>query len=432
MVPPDPNPTAKRKANDSNLLPPTTSKRMKKESRSDASKRKRHVGEEQPGGLIIVRAPAPRPLSPENVPRPSPRLPSPNSQPLPRTPQIHSLLAWSAEQAMSRMAEATSSSAKPLKPPSKSSTSRGTGPPPLDDRKKLILKNVQEDFIRMLAEQKIDISASSRASKGETSEGEAPNEQNVKNRAREVTFQQHINRAQAESDAWSRVDQFYHQYEVISNADLEKRRQALNPPSSAKAKGKQRETLQEPLDDWSWLLPREGDLSDEFKEQVDLELIKQIMSDPPEPLNREMEDLQFKIDSLFSYVNSAVHTTDMTEAELDHRFSLLSLALSARSHSLPPPSSSSSTSLSSHLPLTRGASHPPGESPRDILRALSRIDKERPPGKIGDAARRAVREVQRVQEGGSGGVGERRLTGLAIGVGATPRKVPGTPRRRDR
>lgn len=188
-----------------------------------------------------------------------------------------------------------------------------------------------------------------------------------------------------------------------------------------------------------WLVPREEDLSDVFKDKIDLELIKQVVSSEPPagtkfqgPLDHEVEDLQFKVDSLYSYVNSAVQATDMAEAELDYRFSLLSLALSARSHSLPPPPSSSS-SLSSCLPRTqRGLSHPPGESPRDVLRALSRIDKERPPGKIGDAARKAMREVQRAQVVGSGGVGERRITGLAPGVGATPRKVPGTPRRRDR
>ncbi|KIJ60374.1 hypothetical protein HYDPIDRAFT_117290 [Hydnomerulius pinastri MD-312] len=622
MAPLDPKPVAKRKApDDSNPLLAAAAKRLKKEVKPGASKRK-HIGEEQPGGLIIVRAPAPRSLSPQThfssqpltttTSRPPSRPPSSLSQPLPststsivpgpskppskkfkadssraptsakprdvlattreepeldedirqmesetdhlrsrsraketvnpafqfpppsttpskrripdalqplpesETPQIernkllregqpvpkaptqtqtpqHSrrssmsmrgkristsfentgvisqphasvrdssfykhidcdlpepqrarqLLVWSAARAVSRLSEASSSSssAKPSKPPSKSSSSRGKDPPPLDDRKKQMLKTVQEDFIRMLAEKKIDISVYSRGSDGKTPESGAlkPNEQNVKNRAREVTFQQHINRAQAESEAWSRVDQFYHQYEVNSKADLEKRRQALKSPSSAKAKGKQRATSQELPDDWSWLLPRGDDLSGGFEEKVNLDLIKQVMSTEPQPgsepqgpLDQEIGDLQFKVDSLFSYVNSAVQTTNVAEAELDHRFSLLSLALSARSRSLPPPLGSS-TSLSSHLPLTqRGVSHPPGESPRDILRALSRIDKERPPGKIGDAARRAVREVQRVQEGGTGGVGERRLTGLAPGVGATPRKVPGTPRRRDR
>ncbi|KAG8213334.1 Mis12-Mtw1 protein family-domain-containing protein [Butyriboletus roseoflavus] len=358
---------------------------------------------------------------------------------LPEPQRARQLLVWSAARAISRSSEA--SSAKPSKPPSKSSSSHGKDPPPLDDRKKQILKTIEEDFIRMLAEKKIDTSVYSHGEDGKTVQEGAlkPNEQNVKNRAREVTFQQHINRAQAESEAWSRVDQFYHQYEASSKADLEKRHQALKQPSSAKAKGKQRATSQEPQDDWSWLVPREEDLSDGFKDKIDLELIKQVASSEPPPgiefqgpSDQEIGDLQFKVDSLYSYVNSAVQATDMAEAELDYRFSLLSLALSARSHSLPPLPSSSS-SFPSCLPRTqRGVSHPPGESPRDILRALSRIDKERPPGKIGDAARKAVREVQRVQVVGSGGVGERRITGLALGVGATPRKVPGTPRRRDR
>ncbi|KAF8554457.1 hypothetical protein OG21DRAFT_1508894 [Imleria badia] len=358
---------------------------------------------------------------------------------LPEPQRARQLLVWSAARAVSRSSEA-SSSTKPLKPPSKSSSSRGKDPPPLDDRRKQILKTVQEDFIRILAEKKIDTSVYGHGEDGKSVRDGVlkPNEQNVKNRAREVTFQQHINRSQAESEAWSRVDQFYHQYEASSKADLEKRRQALRPPSSAKAKGKQRATSQEPQDDWSWLVPRKENLSDGFKDKVDLQLIKQVMSSEPQPgtefqgpLDQKIGELEFKVDKLSSYVNSAVQAADVAEAELDYRFSLLSLALSARSHSFPPPSSSSST-FASLLRTQRALSHPPGEGPRDIFRALSRIDKERPPGEIGDAARKAVREVQRVQVVGSGGVGERRITELAPGVGATPRKVPGTPRRRDR
>lgn len=82
--------------------------------------------------------------------------------------------------------------------------------------------------------------------------------------------------------------------------------------------------------------------------------------------------------------------------------------------------------------------------PRDIFKALSRVDMSRPPQQIGDAARRAGREAQRarasaVGSGGGGGTGggregdareaaqERKLTGVAP---ATPRKVPGTPSRK--
>lgn len=153
-------------------------------------------------------------------------------------------------------------------------------------------------------------------------------------------------------------------------------------------------------------------------------------SEPKNILNERIADVPFKVDSLFSFVNSAVQTTNVAESELDYRFSLLSLALSTRSHSLPPTSHSSS--LSSHLPLAlKSLSQPPPDDQQDLFRALSRVDMDRPPAKVGDAARRAVREVQRVREGG-GSVSERRLTGLPSGVGVTPRKIPGTPRRKER
>jgi kinetochore protein Mis13/DSN1 len=238
--------------------------------------------------------------------------------------------------------------------------------------------------------------------------------------------------AQAESDAWTQVDHFYNSYITNSKADLERRRQALQPPSSAKAKGKQRATSQEPPDDWGWLLPREDELSDDFRGKINLDLIRRIMSDatskPKNILDERIADVPFKVDSLFSFINSAVQTTNVAESELDYRFSLLSMALSTRSHTLPP---SSHSSFSSHLPVQRGLSQPPPDDQQDLFRALSRVDMERPAAKVGDAARRAVREVQRVREGG-GGVSERRLTGLPSGVGATPRKIPGTPRRKER
>ena len=114
---------------------------------------------------------------------------------LPEPQRARQLLVWSAARAVSRSSEA-SSSANPSKPPSKTSSSHGKDPPLLDDRRKQILKTVQEDFIRMLAEKRIDTSVYSQAEDGKTvKEGVLkPNEQNVKNRAREVTFQQHINR----------------------------------------------------------------------------------------------------------------------------------------------------------------------------------------------------------------------------------------------
>lgn len=353
---------------------------------------------------------------------------------LPDPQRARQLLVWSAARAMTRISEASSSSKSQSKSKASSSGS-GKDPPPLDEHRKQILKTVQDDFIRMLAEKKIDTPVYGHGLDGQVG-GEQnlkPNEQNVKNREREIKFREHIERASAEADAWTQVDYFYNSYITNSKADLERRRQALQPPSSVKAKGKQRAASQEPPDDWGWLLPREDELSDAFREKINPDLIKHIMSDvrsgSRNTLDERIAGVHFKVDSLFSFVHSAVQATNVAESELDYRFSLLSLALSTRSRSLPP--SSQISSLSSHLPIQRGSSQHPPEDQQDLFRALSRVDMDRPPAKVGDAARRAVREVQRVQEGG-GFAGERRLTGLPSGIGATPRKVPGTPRRKER
>ncbi|KAG1835148.1 Mis12-Mtw1 protein family-domain-containing protein [Suillus variegatus] len=353
---------------------------------------------------------------------------------LPDPQRARQLLVWSAARAMTRISEASSSSNSQSKSKASSSGS-GKDPPPLDEHRKQILKIVQDDFIRMLAEKKIDTPVYGHGLDGQVG-GEQnlkPNEQNVKNREREIKFREHIERASAEADAWTQVDYFYNSYITNSKADLERRRQALQSPSSVKAKGKQRAASQEPPDDWGWLLPREDELSDAFREKINPDLIKHIMSDvrsgSRNTLDERIAGVHFKVDSLFSFVHSAVQATNVAESELDYRFSLLSLALSTRSRSLPP--SSQISSLSSHLPIQRGSSQHPPEDQQDLFRALSRVDMDRPPAKVGDAARRAVREVQRVQEGG-GFAGERRLTGLPFGIGATPRKVPGTPRRKER
>ena len=117
---------------------------------------------------------------------------------------------------------------------------------------------------------------------------------------------------------------------------------------------------------------------------------------------------------------SALEATHLAEADLDRRFAALNLSMLSRTNSLPP----SSSLLSAYLPPSR--SRPPQTTdPQDLLRAMSRADAERPQTQVGDAARRAAREVQRAHDA-PGGVAERRLTGVPP---PTPRKPPGTPRR---
>lgn len=158
-------------------------------------------------------------------------------------------------------------------------------------------------------------------------------------------------------------------------------------------------------------------------------------------------------------MNTSLRTDAVACTDLDRRFALLSLTLHARTdpQSQPHPQTSHlphQPILSSLMPSATSSScssssrAPKKTDPREIFRALSRVDMTRPPQQIGDAARRAGREAQRARASaagigasgvlGSGGgrdaggdagerVQERKLTGVAP---ATPRKVPGTPSRK--
>ncbi|KAI6033366.1 hypothetical protein EDC04DRAFT_2206540 [Pisolithus marmoratus] len=159
---------------------------------------------------------------------------------------------WSAVRAVTRLSDPSSSS-KPSSSGSSSSKvgdtrSRGEDPPPLNNDQKEILKVVQGELIHMLAERKIDTSVHSHGKTpdagingdgekggkgGEGRRGTKCNEHNVKNRNREVTFQRHIQRAEAE--VWSCADNFYNTYATSSKVELEGRRDLFKPPLSTKA-----------------------------------------------------------------------------------------------------------------------------------------------------------------------------------------------------
>lgn len=230
--------------------------------------------------------------------------------------------------------------------------------------------------------------------------------------------------------AWDEAEDFYKSYRKNTLADMER----LRHPPSAKAKGKQRATSQDPAD----FMPREYELPEEFRGNDGLRLAMSVIDDEQgqkNTLGQRMEDLQFKVretsmhafmhslmkisqvDHLQSFIHTAIQATSVAEADLDQRFAQLSLTLTSRSH-LHSSSAPDPTSLSSYLAPTH-----PTTDPQDLLRALSRVDAARPPVQMGNAARRAAREVQRANEQGGG---ERRLTGVPP---PTPRKAPGTPRR---
>ncbi len=133
-------------------------------------------------------------------------------------------------------------------------------------------------------------------------------------------------------------------------------------------------------------------------------------------------------DRIFGSVSVAQKLVEIAAADLDERFSLLSISLAQRT--LPPtnPSSLSNPSpLSNFVPVTAlPISRYQGPDPLDLLRAISRTESSRPRS---DAARRAAKDVQRVNEVRSAGdivMAERKLTDVPP---PTPRKPPGTPKR---
>lgn len=261
-------------------------------------------------------------------------------------------------------------------------------------------------------------------------------------------------RAQEEDEAWKKVSYVYDAYTKSSKTALEKRVVELQMEPSQKAKGKQREIEA----DIEWK-PREHELPGSLQQGV--ALARAVLNSRPttgddrvvggsrrrgggvgigaskssmemeEELKSRLQDLQFKVDQLHTLTNAARATTNIAETMLDQRFELLSLGLTLRTNPPPPPpldptAGSGAQMLSKYVERGTVSAMP---DPRDLLRALTRVDRERPPAMIGDAARRAAREVQRAGESGVGAVGERRLTGLPNGMSQTPRKTPGTPRR---
>ncbi|KAF4571634.1 hypothetical protein EYR36_008976 [Pleurotus pulmonarius] len=359
--------------------------------------------------------------------------------------RVSQLLIWCSARAASSYATT---------PPSTSTASSSTAPPPsklpvLSAVGAAALKNVQDDMVRMLAERKIPIRLYTRDELNEGDDGQKKeNAQNTKNRQWETTYSSQIQRARQEADRWNYVDTFYEDYiKRITPTDSH----SPSTPSS-KAKGKQRASDDDIDEDDDWNI-REHALPERFRSGLDL--AKAILSqtkargdrekrvvgpastyathireweEREAELQRQEKDLEFNLDMINSFLNTARETTNIAEATLDQRFALLSFSLASRSNPMPPESVGTGHLLSSYVPRELGVVVSGGSAdPQELMRALANVDRERPRSQVGDAARRAVREVQRAEERGAG-IGERRLTGVPT-MPTTPRKMPGTPRR---
>lgn len=241
-------------------------------------------------------------------------------------------------------------------------------------------------------------------------------------------------RSKAEDQAWVEVSQFYNSYK--ENSESASRRQPL---ISAKAKGKQRATDAEL---WS-AMGRELPL--QFQGQKGVDMALRLIEEAPTcvgsstKLKERLADMELKVRPIrsrtpsfrltCSYVQleglnqrsqAALECTRAVEDELDRRFVDLNIAITS-TRVLPPIPNDTLPPRLLHIPQGPKP-HPIMTDPQDVLRALSRIDMQRPPAQVGDSARRAAREAQRANE--SSNV-ERKLTGIPN----TPRKAPGTPRR---
>ncbi|KAK0500084.1 Mis12-Mtw1 protein family-domain-containing protein [Armillaria luteobubalina] len=235
------------------------------------------------------------------------------------------------------------------------------------------MKAAKEEIVRSLAARQVDVGTSSSGASGSGNGTPAvslrENEQNTSNRRFEVTYTEQIQKAQEEDESWKKARSFYDAF------------------ISSKSKGKQKEET--------------GSNHPSFA------LAQHILNGTDRPeIQTLLQDVEFKVDMLNSYQNAARATASVAERALDERFAHLSTGLAQRSNSNPPGL------------LGTPTREPP---PQDLFRALWTVDRERPPAMVGDAARRAVREVQRVEERG-GGVSERRLTGV-------PPPTPRTPKR---
>jgi len=241
-------------------------------------------------------------------------------------------------------------------------------------------------------------------------------------------------RAKAEDQAWVEVSQFYNSYK--ENSESASRRQPL---VSTKSKGKQRA---KDADIWA-TMGRELPLQFQGRKGVDmaLQLIEEASTcaGPSTKLKDRLAGMELKVcptwsHALFfrlthSYVQledlnrrsrATLGCTSAIEDELNRRFADINIAITS-TNVLPPIPNDTLPPRSLHIP--HGSKlHPIMTDPQDVLRALSRIDMQRPPAQVGDSARRAAREAQRANE--SSNV-ERKLTGIQN----TPRKAPGTPRR---
>lgn len=106
---------------------------------------------------------------------------------LPEPQRAQQLLIWCSHRAMSELLDQNAT----MTQPSKRNSNDSGKDPPLSEEGMQLLKSVEEEVVRMLAEKRIDTNVFS-PPEDEVSGQLKENEQNVRNRAREIKFNTHI------------------------------------------------------------------------------------------------------------------------------------------------------------------------------------------------------------------------------------------------
>ncbi|KAH8991190.1 Mis12-Mtw1 protein family-domain-containing protein [Lactarius akahatsu] len=285
----------------------------------------------------------------------------------------------------------------------------GKDPPSqLSEKGVKLFQDMKDDLLLLLAERKIDLKGMRSDEPGSaTNRGVEvrANEQNVNNRGRTTRFNDAINLAKAEDDAWTAVGQFYNAYQESVMKELEQRQ---------RAKGKQRADPEEDL--------RISELPEQFHNAVNLarSVLAKDATGGHDPHSHRWSELRYQTDELHTLVHTTVQMANAAETDLDRRFAHLSHILHTRTRpAAGPPTQPAPTST--FLPRR----HADPSDSRDVLRALARVEAARPANQVSVAASRAAREVQRAQDAPAS---ERRMTLVAPPTPRTPRR-PGTPGR---
>ncbi|KAK7064856.1 Mis12-Mtw1 protein family-domain-containing protein [Favolaschia claudopus] len=297
---------------------------------------------------------------------------------LPDPEQLRQLLTWSSSRASS------------------SSSSGSASLPPEDVS---AFKSMEDDMVRSLAERRINLSL---YGPDDENAPTGTNAQNEKNKQWEVIYTQQLREAQEEDEEWKKTGYFYDAYTSKERRRIDERRHAhRNAPPDERLLDNERLR-------YGLRLSNAPPDADGLEAQI----------------RARVPDLQFKLDMLHTNLHAARTCARVASRALDARFGLLDAGLGglaarnrSRVNGFAGPSGSGSG--------IGGSGRREGDTAQGLLRALASVDMERPPGKVGDAARKAAREAQRAVKSGDG---ERRLTLPTAGGPGTPKR-PGTPRR---